>query len=80
MGNFSVAAEGMLREFEMMQMLREIQLSQDKAQRSMMLNLVEDNPSPSIAREIKSVILRNLPAHKPYSSTELQFIIRKLVI
>ena len=70
----------MLREFEMMEMLREIQLSQDKAQRSMMLNLVEDKPSPSIAREIKSVILRNLPAYKPYSSTELQFIIRKLVI
>jgi len=80
LGNFSVAAEGMLREFEMMEMLREIQLSQDKAQRSMMLNLVEDKPSPSIAREIKSVILRNLPAYKPYSSTELQFIIRKLVI
>ena len=80
MGNFSVAAEGMLREFEMMRMLREIQLSQDKAQRSMMLNLVEDNPSPSIAREIKSVILGNLPAYKPYSSTDLEFIIRKLVI
>jgi hypothetical protein len=46
----------------------------------MMLNLVEDNPSASTAREIKSVILGNLPAYKPYSSTDLQFIIRKLVI
>jgi hypothetical protein len=70
----------MLRDFEMMQMLRGIQLSQDTAQRSMMLNLVEDNPSPSIAREIKSVVLGHLPAYKPYSSTDLQFIIRKLVI
>jgi hypothetical protein len=33
----------------------------------MMLNLVEDNPSPSIAREIKIVILGNLLAYKPYS-------------
>jgi hypothetical protein len=70
----------MLREFEMMQMLWEIQLSQNKAQRSMMLNLVEDNPSALIAREIKGVILGSLPAHKPYSSTDLQFITRKLVI
>jgi hypothetical protein len=75
-----VAAKGMLRDFEMMQMLWGIQLSQDTAQRSMMLNLVEDNPSPSIAREIKSVVLRHLPAYKPYSSTDLRFIIRTLVI